>query len=36
MLSINELNIVLEKLQKDEKLSNFGTFSEVDIVFVSG
>lgn len=36
MLSVKELNEVLQKLQNKEKLTSIGTFSEVDIVFVAG
>jgi hypothetical protein len=36
MLSVKELNEVLEKLQNKEKLTEIGTYSEVDIVFVAG
>jgi hypothetical protein len=36
MLSVKELNDVLEKLQNNEEISPIGTFSEVDIVFVAG
>jgi hypothetical protein len=36
MLSVKELNEVLEKFQNKEELSTIGTFSEVDIVFVAG
>lgn len=36
MLSIDELNEVLLKLQNKENISIIGTFSEVDIVFIAG
>lgn len=36
MLSVKELNEVLQKLQNKEKIPLIGTFSEVDIVFVAG
>lgn len=35
-LSIKELNEVLGKLQHNETIPQFGTFSEMDIVFVAG
>ncbi|MDR0692473.1 MAG: hypothetical protein LBF69_05490 [Prevotellaceae bacterium] len=36
ILSVQELNKVLEKLQENKELALFGTFSEIDIVFVAG
>jgi len=36
MLSVKELNIVLDKLQKGQPIPPLGTFSEVDIVFIAG
>jgi hypothetical protein len=36
ILSIEELNTIIQKLQNKEKLPEIGTFSEVDIVFVAG
>lgn len=36
MLSINELNNVLKKLQNNEEITEIGEFSEVDIVFIAG
>jgi hypothetical protein len=35
-LSVKELNIVLDRLQKDQPITPLGTFSEVDIVFIAG
>lgn len=36
MLSVKELNKVINKLQKGEPITPLGTFSQVDIVFVAG
>jgi len=36
MLSVKELNKVINKLQNGEPVTPLGTFSEVDIVFVAG
>jgi hypothetical protein len=36
ILSVKELNEVLTKLQNNQKLEDFDTFSEVDIVFIAG
>ena len=35
-ISVKELNIVLDKLRNKEKLPEFGTYSEVDIVLIAG
>ena len=36
MLSVKELNKVLDELRKGDELTSLGTFPEVDIVFVAG
>ncbi|MDR2773137.1 MAG: hypothetical protein LBC19_00080, partial [Tannerella sp.] len=36
ILSVKELNKVLDELQKDKKIASLGTFSQIDIVFVAG